>query len=289
MASTTAMTPGARRSRAFWLVALLAGIGAAVLVVVALRAARAGRTGTASAPMVTVAVAARDIPATTRLEAGMLRLQPIPRDAMLSGAQTSVAALTGQVTRVALQAGEQVTTAKVAATVKDASFAAAVPADKRALSIKVSEVIGTGGLLVPGDHVDVIGVFQVFDKDAATATNLTGSDSGDKPKKFISGVVLQDVEVLAVAQQVPQGVVAPEAKASSGSVGSTSKKGATDAPKDAQPDAKSVTLAVTQQQAEKLFLAEQMGTLRLALRPVGATPQPPAQPVINSVTDLLAK
>jgi pilus assembly protein CpaB len=103
-------------------------------------------------------------------------------------------------------------------------------AGKRALALSVNEIVGVSGFIVPDDRVDVI----------LTTTPLS---SGGQDTK-ISKIVLQNKRVLSVAQSTEQ--------------------------KDGKPQlARSITLEVTPEEAEKLSLASQEGSIALALRGLG--------------------
>jgi pilus assembly protein CpaB len=106
-----------------------------------------------------------------------------------------------------------------------------VPSGMRAVTIGLDQVIGVAGFLKPGDRVDVI---ATYDLDSNTYTRT----------------VLQNAELLAIG---------PDAGENSG----TSK------PNDKVESkvASTATLAVMPQDAEKLFLADSKGKLRLTLRP----------------------
>ncbi len=289
MASTTATTAGARgRGRTYLLVAVLFGLLAAVLVFVFLRSLQTQQKGTSVAvPVMSVVVAAQDVPARTRIDAGMLKLQQMPRSLALAGAYPAVSQVAGQVTRVPLAKGEQITAEKVAASIRDLTFAAAVPEGMRAVAISVSQVVGVGGLLVPGDYVDVIGLFPVLDATAPGGlVGKNGSGGSQQAQRYVSAAILQNVEVLAVAQEVPGSVQAPVAGGQTGGAAKTVSGGA---PSKAQPDAKTVTLAVRPEDAEKLFMADTLGTLRLALRSVGDSTVAPVATVTNTLGDALGQ
>ena len=96
----------------------------------------------------------------------------------------------------------------------------------RAMSVAVDEVGDISGFVKPHTHVDVL-----------VAISGTGADN-NKP---YSKIVLQNIEVIAVEQQIDKG-------------------------KDEAEVAKVVTLLVTPHDAEKLGLAGREGTLRLAMR-----------------------
>src|SRR5690606_33098128 len=94
----------------------------------------------------------------------------------------------GVITREHITAGEQVTGQRLLLERKAAGLTGVIPPGKRAVTIAVNDVSGVGGMLKPGDYVDVMATF-----DQGTA--------GD----FIGDVVLQDVKVLAVNRDLETG------------------------------------------------------------------------------------
>ncbi|MBI2864296.1 MAG: Flp pilus assembly protein CpaB [Chloroflexi bacterium] len=202
---------------------------------------------------VAVVVAATDISPRTALKKEMLRIQQVPANVRHPKGYASVDDLLGKVTKLAITGGEQVLETKIFAEREESGLAFVIPPNKRAVSVGVSELIGSGGLIVPSDRVDVVAVFdsRVAGKDMAT-------------------MVLQDVEVLAVAQLIQgEDSVSLTTKASKTVAGGSQAQPKAD-PK-VQPTAKSVTLAVTPDEAQRLILAEEKGKIRLALRPYGDT------------------
>lgn len=108
-----------------------------------------------------------------------------------------------------------------------------IPKGFRAVSVKIDEVTGVAYQLSPGDYVDVIAVM-----DVQTASSRTR-------KQTVAEVILQNVQVLAIGQDT-SGVAA----------GAESK---------VKP-AKSATLAVPEDEAPKLHLAQSKGKITLSMR-----------------------
>lgn len=102
-----------------------------------------------------------------------------------------------------------------------------IPTGKRAVAIPIDSVSGVAGYIQVGDHVDIIATLDL--KVVETGEELT-----------FSVVTLQDIEVLAVGNKAEMG-------------------------KDA--GAKTLTLAVSLNDARPLVLASERGSLRLLLRP----------------------
>ena len=101
--------------------------------------------------------------------------------------------------------------------------------DKRAITIRVDDVRGVAGFILPGDRVDVV---------------LIRSDSESGVRRDYSDLLLQDVKVIAVDQLASE-------------------------QKNSPTVAKAVTLEVTPQQAQKISLASDVGHLSLILRKAG--------------------
>src|SRR5437660_2887681 len=136
-------------------------------------------------PLVSVLVAHTDLQPKTRLTADAFELRDLPADAVANNAVKSLEAVAGKVLNAPMTAGEQLTSSRLSdsqpAEVK--TLADMIPAGLRAMSLTLTELDGAGGLIVPGQHIDVVAVFK---KDTL------GKDQ--------SMIMLQDVLVLAVAQ-----------------------------------------------------------------------------------------
>ena len=234
---------GGRSNRGLILLGLFLGLVSAVLIVVYLSQAGDGGGGEISGGEVTpVVVASVDIAAGTRIEEGMVETKDIAVNTVLAGVFADTEGVIGQVVRVPLVAGEQVITTKVTATgaaIADGEnppLAFVIPEGKRAVSIQVSNVIGASGLIRPGDYVDVI------------LTMAVEQDS-------IAQTILQNILVLSVDQDVTRALVSEGDEAPViGGDGS-----------EVNPEATTVTLAVSPAHGEVLAVAEACATPRLAL------------------------
>lgn len=219
------------------------------------------KAGTMETPVqrVGVVTAKRDIPARTVITAEMLEVRAIPEEAKLPQAVNDPGLFLNKATKQAISTGEQLLPAKVFDRRYESGLAFVIPADKRAASVKVSELIGSGGLIVPGDYVDVVGVCRTRVNPGSTAAS-SSRVSSEQGKAVLA---LQDIEVLAVAQQL----LGQDAGGLPEQVNPTAKGQSRD-PKP-EPRAKSVTLAVTPEQTLRLVLFEELCELRLALRAAG--------------------
>jgi pilus assembly protein CpaB len=179
-----------------------------------------------------IVVAAQDIPAGTiindeAIKKGMIKTTPWPKTSIPAGAFSSPQQVIGKVNRVKVLANEPLLESRLAG--EGAGLTVRLEAGKRALALRVDEIVGVSGFIVPDDRVDVI---------------LTTTPLGGNQDTKISKIVLQNKRVLSVAQSTEQ--------------------------KDGKPQlARSITLEVTPEEAEKLSLASQEGQIVLALRGLG--------------------
>ena len=179
-----------------------------------------------------IVVAAQDIPPGTTIneeviKKGMIKTTPWPKNSIPAGAFSSPQQIVGKVNRVKILANEPILESRLAG--EGAGLTVRLEAGKRALAVRVDEIIGVSGFIVPDDRVDVI---------------LTTTPLGANQDTKVSKIVLQNKRVLSVAQSTEQ--------------------------KDGKPQlARSITLEVTPDEAEKLSLASQEGQIVLALRGLG--------------------
>jgi Flp pilus assembly protein CpaB len=211
-----------------------------------------------------VVVAKVSLATLTVLSDENVELRDMAADAVQPNAATALGDVRGKALAVPVAAGEQIVTHRLqnAADPQMKKFSDLVPTGKRAMSVNFSEVLSAGGLIAPGDYVDVIAVFN---------KSTLGKDQ--------SMILLQDVLVLAVAQstsvdQLPRPQSPTQATAS---LPQPSRGGAsvplpqpTPVSVPVAPSAtRTVTLAVDPEAAERLALAEDYGRLRYVVRPSG--------------------
>ena len=271
MARPLAGTAAGRTNRRLLLLALVAGIVAAILVYATLSRGSESTGGAGgAASMAPAVVAKQDIPARTKITSGMIEVRQVPSDTHSELAYTDLTQVVGRVTRYPIATNEEVLSTKVVSLESAAktgdSLSYVIPEGRRAISIEVNQVVSSGGLVLPGDYVDIIGVFNV---------NFREGEQERTEEKYFSRIILQNIEVLAVAQTVVD--TPPEAGTATGADGETATTDAESAggqrvrntEAEPEPKASTVTLSVTPQEAQLLFLAEENGVLRLAVRPYG--------------------
>lgn len=211
--------------------ALAAGLAAAGLAFLLVR----GRlpAGAASPATVAVVVAARDIPARTRLSAAGLRLRAMPLRDVPDGAAKSVSAFAGKVSMQPISAGQPLTESAVMAPSAALGMAFVLPPPLRAVTVATDPADGAELFVEPQDHVDIL------------VTDEPGSGPGS------ARTVLQNVLLLAVGSRTSPDPPPPDSPAASAG------------------GAAHVTVAVTPVQAQALVLAAARGHLHLALRADG--------------------
>ena len=202
-------------------VALLAGV-AAVVMASRWMQSQARDSGQ-------IAVAATDIEIGAKLAPEQLKLVEWPSSSVPPGAFTDLAGLAGRVIKTSITRGEPLIEGKLAPVGTRGGLSAVVAEGKRAMTVRVNDVVGVAGFALPGNYVDIM-----------VNTQNEGGQRGDKDKA-ISKIVLERILVLAVAQESDRDATKPKV-------------------------VNAVTLEVSPEHAEMLDLARSVGTLSLVLR-----------------------
>jgi pilus assembly protein CpaB len=185
----------------------------------------------AKGEMVSVVMAATDIPRGRFTSAEMLTTKDYPKEMVPAGAITNKEEAIDRTVFMPLLEGEPILEGKLASKKAGRGLAPLIPSGMRACTIQASLASGVAGLILPGNRVDVL----MSMTNMGNTSDTTGGGS--------TMTLLQNVEILAVDQQM-------------------------DAPRDNKTDAKlqSVTLLVTPDQAARLELGQEKGRLHLTLR-----------------------
>ena len=266
---TIARPQGGKTQRyVFYLGLLLAGI-AAVIVFVAVNGADSGGGG--GGGNVPVVVANEAIPAQTRITSDMLKVEFVSPDKAEANAFTSRTQLVDRVVTEEVAAGAQILPSAVSNTAGD-GLAFKVEPGMRGLSVNVNEVVTAGGNIKPGDHVDMVAIFQLETVEAAnhllaqlgTPYSVTeppvlpaDADETEAPRTFVLTVTLiQNVKVLGLAQTLTPttagGTFAEEVDETV-----------------AEPQASTATVEVTPDNAQMLTTADEYGVIRFDVRAPG--------------------
>ncbi|HEY7268715.1 MAG TPA: Flp pilus assembly protein CpaB [Dehalococcoidia bacterium] len=265
-------------NKKFLYMALGLGLLGALLVYVAF--SRSGGSGSVgSGDHVPVVVAKSDIEARTKITASMVEVKLLPADDASSLAYTDTAQVIGQTTRFPIAANEQVLSNKIvdltgATSPGGKSLSFTIPQGMRAIAVNVKDVTDAGGLLLPGDYVDVLVVYNVdFLNDPSSPS------SHEKVDNFYIRTIMQAKEVLAVKQTIVDTV--PDAVGTPGAAADNSAPRSRNTEAKPEPDAQTVTLALTPEDAQLLYFAEQNGKIRFAVRPYGDIAEKPVDPMIQ--------
>jgi len=178
---------------------------------------------------VQVLVASKYIPAGVFLNPNMVEKKSIPESFISPSTIRELREVEGLMTLVPLSEGEQILSNKFGES--EESLAFTLNPGYRAYTLEVNETNGVGGLIHPGNHIDL----------------LTKIESG---KREITSFVYQNLLVLAVGQKLSSG--------QQGAKGSDSSR-------ETDSGYGTVTLAVTPEEAETLMYLEGR-PLRLILR-----------------------
>jgi pilus assembly protein CpaB len=203
------------------LIALLAGAAAVMMASRWMQAQAKSGSG--------IAVASVDVEIGAKLTPEMLRLVEWPVSSVPPGAFDNLAALDGRVVKTGVVRGEPLIESKLAAAGTKGGLSAVVAEGKRAMTVRVNDVVGVAGFALPGNFVDIMVNTQ------HDSTRHANKDNA------ISKIVLERILVLAVAQEADRDATKPKV-------------------------VNAVTLEVTPAQAESLDLARSVGTLSLVLR-----------------------
>lgn len=118
-----------------------------------------------------VVAAALSIPFATKVESRHLKYIEVPLDVMPPSAFTSFEQVEGQVSTTEIGRGEILVNERFAEHDRGSTLAALIDPDMRAITVRVDDVIGVAGFLLPGNTVDILAARKVNGR-AATETIL---------------------------------------------------------------------------------------------------------------------
>ncbi|WP_198086515.1 Flp pilus assembly protein CpaB [Variovorax sp. E3] len=175
-----------------------------------------------------VVVAAVDIELGSRVNAQMLSTVDWPSGSVPNGSFSEIKALDDRVVKVGVLRGEAIMEGKLAPVGTQGGLSAVIASGKRAMTVRVNDVVGVAGFALPGNYVDVM-------------VNAQQDKARGEDALQISKTVLEKVLVLAVAQEANRDDTKPKVVSA-------------------------VTLELSLEDSEKLDLARSVGTLSLVLR-----------------------
>ena len=221
--------------------ALVIAVVTAVMAINMFAGAGAEQAAAAPAPVgPKVLVAMKALPAGTIIDPESLSYQPWPKELMQSAyyvegsPDSNPSSLMGTVVRYAITAGQPVTRGSLVGPQDRGFLAAALGPGMRAITVPVNVSSGVAGFVFPGDHVDLV-----------LTSNVEGG--GDGPALKVSETIIRNLRVLATDQRTDE----------------KDKDG-----KTVVKTFSNVTLEVTPRIAEKIAVAQSLGTLSLSLRSI---------------------
>ena len=190
-----------------------------------------------------IVIAAKEINIGTPLTPDLLTLAEWPKANVPKGAIYSFDEVKDRVAVSRLSPGSPLLKAELAEPGSGAGLVALIHLGFRAMTIRVDEVIGVAGFILPNTYVDVVHV-----------------DTDADQKQEMASIILERVQVLAIAQEAYTDEKGGKAKV-----------------------VRTVTLQLTPEEATLLALKTRKGSIHLLLRsPLEEkAPEPPPKPVVK--------
>ncbi|PKM76265.1 MAG: Flp pilus assembly protein CpaB [Firmicutes bacterium HGW-Firmicutes-15] len=217
-------------SRKYWVIAIICGLAASFL---SYRYLQDIKIRYSPDDLVPVVIAKVTINKDTPIKAEQLKVENLPGKYVHPDALHNIKDVAGKIATTSIIASEEILGPKLLSSADKANrLAYMIPGSKRAVSIPVNEISGVAGFIKVGDRVDIIATIDL------PSVSLQGAEK----MSAYSILTLQDIEVLAIGEN-------PEILDKKNPGGG-----------------KTLTLAVSLQEAQPLVLASERGNLRVLLR-----------------------
>ena len=258
------------------IIAIILGAVAVVAVIAYINNIRA--TVEEDVEKVEVLVAVQNIPKETPVEViienDAVVLEAVPRKHLANGVLVSLEDFKGYVVASPINEGEQITSTRFIKP-EEIGLSFIIPEDMLAISIPVNEIIGVSNLINVGDMVNVIATFrpseqqieaieevpEIFEEEAIPLEEAEEAEPAveEEVPEIISEItktLLWNVEVLYIGTRI---LIIDESEEAGGIFGTTQRR------EEQTIEVRTVTLAVTPEQSEKLVFTEELGSVWLAL------------------------
>jgi pilus assembly protein CpaB len=177
-----------------------------------------------------IVVASREIPEGAVIDRLAVTAAAWPRATVPPGAFSSIDSVVGRITRVAVFSGDPIVPARLAPAGSGPGLEVKIAAGKRAMGVRINDVAGISGLIQPNSRVDVLVTLR---------TDAAGQ------QRQVAKVYMENMRVLSVGRQLERDG-------------------------DGEPiDATTATLEVAPDEAERLAVAMNQGSIQLVLRGYG--------------------
>lgn len=214
------------------------------------------------AEMKDVLVATQDILQNTIIDERLVQQIQVPAKYLQPRAVADTREVFGRIVTVPVPRGAQIL-GTFLEDVGSEALAYEVPRSQRAVTIAVNDITGVAGLVRPGNFVDIIGTFEYGKPAGYQQGRLAFTD-----EKTETLTLMQNVQVVAVEKEHQR----EQPPARQGQAGLTIAQQAQleanqkAAARTAAQDVRNVTVLVSPQQVQELVLAQNLGSLTLALR-----------------------
>ena len=195
-----------------------------------------------------VLIATTDILQNTVIEEGMVQQIQVPTRYFQPMAESDPRQVMGRLAAVPIPKGAQIQGTYIMDSNRTA-LAYEIPRGMRAVTLAIHDVSGVGGMIRPGNFVDIFGIFE-FGKPVQGKAGLEFTDEKTEIRLF-----MQNVQVVAVDKEHRR-----EKPPTKGQLGDQAAQAA------AEKGYGNVTVLATPENAQKLVLAQQLGSLTLVLR-----------------------
>jgi len=202
----------------------------------------------------------RDFAIGETIEAADMKWSPWPKASLAEGyfvqtaAPASIETLTGSVVKAALYKGEPLLPQKIVQKGEQGLLAALMDPEMRAVSVEISAESASGGFILPNDRVDMILAYEQKSDPERGVTERT-----------IATTIIRNVRILAIDQNY-----------AASAEGETARLGRT------------ATIEVSPREAELVAMAQTLGEITLALRPldqmVSGTERTPRTDLLEGTT-----
>ena len=208
------------------LIAVMSGLLAGAAVMKYVREQKQAMAAGANVPMRTVVIAQKEIPTGEAVQPDQISVVGCVADLAPEGTFSSPSSVVGRIVKTTIYPHEMVLKERLVEPGSPGGLPALIPEGQRAVTLRVDDTISVAGFIQPGHYVDIV----------------TTIDLNKEQKETVSKVILQNIQVIATGQEVER-------------------------KEEAKPKVvPTVTVLVTLEQAERLILAVNAGTVRLVLR-----------------------
>lgn len=218
------------------------------------------------AQMVNVVVAAEDILQHQPIDENQVKGIKVPQKYLQPGALSDTKDVVGQITSVSVKKGAQILGTQLSSYGRGRGLAFKVPLGKRAVTLAANDVNAAASLIHPGDYVDIVGIFKFGSFGGTAAVNSLSIPANQQSQAM---TIFQNVWVLATGRDVGDAIdlTAKQREKEKQRLEAMAQGGpAAEIKPEPAEGYRTVTVALTPEQAQDLILAQHLGEITLTLR-----------------------